>query len=108
MSFEARVAVLELWAHCNEFMTDGHVDEWVFEEYPEAIQKQLIAVGWVDKAGDAYSMHDYLKHQKSKAEILAAKGKKSAAGALGNHTKHHTNKNVHKPGCFWCENPDAN
>ena len=107
LTFEARVSLLELWAHCNEFMTDGDVDSWVFEEYPAKVQEQLVKIGWVHSKGDDYEMHDYLKHQKSKAQILEHKGKKSSAGALGNHTKHHTNKGVVKPGCFWCDNPDA-
>lgn len=105
ISPDARLALLELWAHCNEFMTDGHVDSWVYEEYPAKVQKQLLSVGWVDKNGENYSMHDYLKHQKSKKDILAHKSNKAVAGALGGHTKNHTNKGIVKPGCYWCENP---
>lgn len=107
ISFEARIAVLELWAHCNEFMTDGLVESWVFEDYPEKIQEQLLKVQWVDQTGDSYEMHDYLKHQKSKVEILEQKGKKSASGAYGGHVRHHEKKGTYKPGCHWCENPDA-
>jgi len=107
LNFEARVALLELWAHCNEFMTDGHVDSWVFEEYPPKVREQLLKVGWVDKKAEDYSMHDYLKHQKSKKEILQHKSNKSVAGALGGHTKNHTNKGISKAGCYWCENPNA-
>lgn len=107
LTFEARVALLELWAHCNEFMTDGHVDSWVFEEYPDKVQEQLVKVGWVHSKGDDYEMHDYLKHQKSKAEILALKDQKSVSGALGGHVRHHVKKGVVKTGCYWCENPNS-
>lgn len=107
LTFEARISLLELWAHCNEFMTDGHVDSWVFEEYPDNVREQLVKVGWVHPKDDDYEMHDYLKHQKSKAQILEHKGNKSAAGAFGNHTRHHTKKGVVKAGCYWCDNPDA-
>lgn len=105
MSPEARLALLELWAHCNEFMTDGHVDSWIFEERSDKVREQLLRIGWVHKKDDDYEMHDYLKHQKSKAEILAHKSSKSVAGALGNHTRHHTNEGIVKAGCYWCENP---
>lgn len=106
MSTDARLAVLELWAHCNEFMTDGVVDTFTFEGQPGTIQEQVLAAGWAYKADDWYEMHDYLKHQKSKEEILAHKAKRSMSGAFGNHARHHTSKGVMKAGCHWCENPD--
>lgn len=107
MPIEARLAVLELWAHCNEFMTDGVVDVFTFEAQPGTVQEQVLAAGWAYKADDWYEMHDYLKHQKSKEEILDLKAKKSIGGAFGNHARHHTNKGVTKKGCYWCENPDT-
>lgn len=122
LSPEARCVLLELWVHCNEFMTDGHVDSWVFEEYSETVRDQLLSARWIyrkplagakgvregsDANSEGYEMHDYLKHQKSKKEILAQRSNKSAAGAFGNHTRHHTEKGIHKAGCSFCENPDS-
>lgn len=107
MPIEARLAVLELWAHCNEFMTDGVVDTFTFESNATEVQEQILAVGWAYKADDWYEMHDYLKHQKSKEEILAHKAKKSIGGAFGNHVRHHEKKSIAKPGCHWCANPDV-
>lgn len=122
LSPEGRCALIELWVHCNEFMTDGHVDSWVFEDYPESVREQLLAARWIyrkpvagatgvrepsDGDSDGYEMHDYLEHQKSKKEILEHRSHKSSAGALGNHTRHHVQKGIHKAGCSYCENPDA-
>lgn len=106
MSFEARVALLELWAHCNEFMTDGRVDGWVFEEYPDKICEQLLTVGWAYADGDSYEMHDYLKHQKSKAEILELKEKRSVSGAYAAHCRFHLKRGKPKSDCYWCNHPD--
>lgn len=107
MTTDARLAVLELWAHCNEFMTDGLVDSFTFSDYTKAVQEEVITAGWVHVNDAGFEMHDYLKHQKSKEEILALKAKKSVTGALGGHTRHHAKKGIKKAGCYWCENPDA-
>lgn len=107
MTTDARLAVLELWAHCNEFMTDGLVDSFTFNDRPNEVQEQILSAGWVCPLDDGYEMHDYLKHQKSKEEILELKAKKSVSGAFGGHSRHHVKKGVKKAGCYWCENPDA-
>lgn len=107
MPIDARLAVLELWAHCNEFMTDGVVDAFTFEAQPGTVQEQILLAGWAYKADDWYEMHDYLKHQKSKEEIMAHKQQKAVTGAFGGHSRHHIKKGVKKPGCYWCEHPDA-
>lgn len=107
MPIEARLAVLELWAHCNEFMTDGLVDSYTFEAQTAKVQEHVLAAGWAYPVDDAYEMHDYLKHQKSREEILAHKEKKAVTGAFGGHSRHHLKKGVNKPGCYWCEHPDA-
>ncbi|WP_346921720.1 hypothetical protein, partial [Glutamicibacter creatinolyticus] len=69
-------------------------------------QTRGLTVGWVHPKDDDYEMHDYLNHQKSKAQILEHKAKKTVVGAYGGHTRHHVKKGVVKPGCYWCEHPD--
>ncbi|PSS43607.1 hypothetical protein C6401_10770 [Arthrobacter woluwensis] len=110
-SDKARLYLLELWAHCNEFLTDGLVTKEVLYERGPGIAKALIAGNWVLTTNDpnVFEMRDYLKHQKSRETInkLIAKRREagSKGGKIGMHNRHHVAKGVFKEGCEYCENP---
>lgn len=100
----ARLYLIELWTYANRYTTDGEVDMDVLMEQGEDIGEELIKCGWVrgpDKAG-VYHLHDYLKHQKSKAEIEALKSKRQVAAQWGNHERWHTQLGLVEASCGYC------
>jgi hypothetical protein len=102
MTRSARLRVLELWAHCNEFRTDGRIDDGIWLEIPAKERKELEAYGWVEYKPDRVC-HDYLKHQKSKAELEVLQSNRSTSGAWGAHIRHHEKKHVISPDCEFCQ-----
>ena len=98
----ARLRIIELWAHCNEFMTDGAIDAGTWSEVPAKERKELLAAGWVEEGAAGLECHDYLRHQKSRKQIQELKAGRSDAGRYGSHVRHHANKGVTDPGCPHC------
>jgi hypothetical protein len=100
----ARLHLIELWTHCNTYLTDGIVDEDTLMEKGEDIADELMKRRWVtgpDAEGN-YQMHDYLKHQKSRAEIKGLQAKRQTAAAWGNHTRWHEAKGIQETTCGYC------
>lgn len=105
---KAKVHLLELWGYCNEYQTDGIIHQSMLNAKGPAVAKQLRDVGWVDATNEEgmFYMHDYLDHQKSKAQIEDHRNGKRKAGSAGgkrsNHVRNHVKKNVFQAECQWC------
>jgi len=75
-------------SYCNQFMTDGliilaaipTVANLAFQRNPDKAIKALVDNRLWIKVKNGYQVHDYLKHNKSKAQIEDLINKKSAAG----------------------------
>lgn len=108
LSDKARLYLLELWGYCNQYMTDGLIEDFILKEKGASIAKELIRAGWVDETKDAeiFMMHDYLLHQKSRAEIESLIDLKKDQGSRGGiksaHVRHHVNKGVFSENCELC------
>ena len=76
--------LVTLWCWCSRNETDGKVPEavWLKRTTPKARTELLVEMVEPIKGGEFY-MHDYLEHQRSKAEIEALRIKRSNAGSLG-------------------------
>jgi len=78
------------------------------EEKGKAVATQLRDVGWVDDTNekDAFYMHDYLDHQKSRDQLEELREQKRTAGSVGgkksSHTRNHVKKDVVDPDCEYC------
>lgn len=108
-----KLALLELWLHCGEYLTDGAVDEatWQHCTTPK-IRRELLAAGLVEEVQeDAISqksqrngvvMHDYLDWQRSAAEAAETTTKKATAGTRGNHQRWHVGQGKRSPACPYC------
>lgn len=104
LSPPARLYVLELWAHCNQYMTDGYVDRETFQARGKNVAEQMVETGWAYSLEDGgYAMHDYLEHQKSRVEIEQFKKKKRDAGIQSNHNRNHKDGRGHDPLCPHCQ-----
>lgn len=100
--------LLVVWTHCNVYLTDGEVDHVTLLEAGQKVAKELLDGGWVTARDDGtYYCHDWLKHQKSKAEIEGIRADKSRirarSGKYGSHVKWHVKRSHIEPGCEWCE-----
>ena len=74
--------------YCNQFLTDGFLDDAIvenvafraFQRRPKKAIDALVANKlWIRVEG-GYQVHDYLKHNKSKAQVDELRNKNSAAG----------------------------
>lgn len=84
LSDKAFRALVDLWCWCSRTKSDGHVPEsvWIKRSRSAKVRAELLD-SLVERTDDGYVMHDYLEHQRSKAEIEALQAKRSRAGSLG-------------------------
>lgn len=110
LSDKAKLWLLELWAYCNEYRTDGFVDVHILNEKGAKITAELM-VNFVETTADndMFYMHDYLDHQPSRKEIedriQEKRSRASTGGKLSAHNRHHVKKGIVNPDCELC--PDA-
>ena len=77
----AKWTLVELWCHCGQRLTDGFVREAAWRRFGTApVRRQLIEHGLAHAVPGGYQMHDYLEHQRSRAEVTAMKESRSRAG----------------------------
>jgi len=83
LSPSAKWSLIELWAYCSRNTSDGRVPK----DWAKQLGKQVLAAlekrGLIESVGDNWYCHDYLQHQKSKAEIEDLKEKRREAGSRG-------------------------
>src|SRR5258708_26801986 len=80
LTYPAKWTLIELWSHCGQFLTDGFVREQVWKQTGTAIaRRSLVERDLAHKVRGGYQMHDYLEHQRSRAEVEALRAKRSAA-----------------------------
>ena len=81
LSYAAKWTVLELWCYCGQHLTDGFVRDAKWRTFgTAAVRQQLLAAELAEPVPGGYHMHDYLEHQRSRAEVLALKEKRAEAG----------------------------
>jgi len=78
-------------AHCQRQLTDGFV---AFEAMPllgapawKADIKRLVAVGLMQEVEGGYTVHDYLDHNASRADVLAKRSQDAARKGRGIHSE---------------------
>lgn len=80
----AKWTLIELWCHCGQHLTDGFVRDAIWRKTGTAnARRALVGAGLAEQVAGGYQMHDYLDHQRSRAEVLALKKKRSEAGRKG-------------------------
>lgn len=76
--------LIELWTYSNRNTTDGKVTAVRTKSRGPKARKELVNGGLLEELDDGrYYCHDYLKHQKSKAEIEEASRRAKENGAKG-------------------------
>jgi hypothetical protein len=95
---------VETLCYCSRRENDGYMDAAVWVKRGKAsTRKELEDAGLVELHDDGrYEVHDYLDMQRSRAEIVALKAKRSEAGRIGNHRKHHVARGIVAKDCNYC------
>lgn len=81
-------ALIELWCYCSRTLSDGLVPDAIVRRYttPKS-RRELAARGLAVETGEGIDMHDYLEHQRSRAEVEDLREKRRAAGSKGGKAK---------------------
>lgn len=81
-------ALVTLWCYCGAQLNDGIVPEPAWNRRTSAkIRRELVQNGLVEVTDDGVLMHDYLEHNRSRAEAEALTQKRRSAGSLGGKAK---------------------
>lgn len=79
-------SLIELWCYCSRQLTDGFVSDAIWRKRvlprvrAELIDAELVVM---HHTGRGVFMHDYLKHQRSAAEVADLREKRRSAGRKG-------------------------
>lgn len=78
----------EVWSWCSRNRTDGDIVPAMWKTFgtPRA-RAELIEVGLIEQTLEGFYAHDYLKHQRSKAEIEELTAKRARAGSAGGRAR---------------------
>lgn len=86
---------IELLCWCSRHKTDGQITKAWFEKVATVkVRKELLG-GLVDDQGAGYVVHDYLRHQRSAAEIDELSLRRSESGKKGASKRWQNNSNDH-------------
>jgi len=79
---------VELLMWCSRERTDGVIPTEIFPLFgTPAARKELLAANLVEQSEEGFAIHDYLNHQRSRAEIEALSEKRRVAGSNGGRAK---------------------
>lgn len=84
--------------HCNAEMTDGYIDDEMIAvllaeaEVKRTTVARLVELGMWDQNGSGYWVHDYLRHQRSRDQIMRerARWRRNKSGSYEDSTAEHT------------------
>lgn len=88
LSDRAFRVLVDLWCWCSRHLNDGVIPEavWLKRTGTSKVRKELLAA-LVDVVDGEYVMHDYLEHQRSRAQVEALKAKRAEAGRKGGRAR---------------------
>ena len=99
-AFRSYIAAL---CYCSRQETDGRIPTSAARVIgPPKVVAELISAGLLALNGDGYSIHDYLRHQRSAGEIAAFRSARSADGKLGAHLRWHVAQRRRSKDCDYC------
>jgi hypothetical protein len=101
-----------LMALCNEDRNDGIISQQDLDQMGKPAGKELLAKKLVHPAeAGEYVLHDYLKHQNSRAQIEELISQAATAGAKGGkrsaHKKWHVDRGIVKDDCDLCQEEET-
>lgn len=80
--------LISLWCYCSRNLNDGLISDAAWKRRGSAkTRAELLAAGLAHQRDGHVEMHDYLKHQRSAAEVAELKRKRAEAGRRGGKAK---------------------
>lgn len=85
----AGLAAMGLWtlagSHCMDYLTDGIVENWFVESWPDGpnLAARLVAVGMWDTHQDGFEFHDWEKYQPTADAVRETRNARAEAGKKG-------------------------
>jgi hypothetical protein len=83
--------LFRLWCWCSRNLSDGVVTDAVWRKHTTPKVAAELTDGphgpLAERVQGGYYMHDYLEHQRSRAEVDALREKRSRAGSMGGRAK---------------------
>lgn len=100
-------AAFRLWIEaicfCSRQETDGQIPKPMMRRLGQAkVIKELMSVGLLDEMTDRFDVHDYLRHQRSAAEIRSFRESKAERGTKGAHMRWHVPRRQRVKDCPYC------
>lgn len=95
---------IEALCWCSRQEEDGRIPAAAMRRLgrPKAI-RELVTAGLIyDHGGVEYEIHDYLRHQRSRAEIAAFRQSRAERGELGAHMRWHVATRKKSNDCAYC------
>ena len=81
-------SLIEAWCYCARHLTDGFIPDRAWARIGKARDRQpLIDLGMAERVPGGYQMHDYLGHQRSRADAEELSRKRADAGRKGGQAK---------------------
>lgn len=100
-------AWFDLVCYCNRQETDGKVEGFMLKKMckPRVIRDLESARCIEPHPADstAVLVHDYLRHNRSHAELTYLREAKSDSGARGSHARWHVARRRYDPTCAFCQ-----
>lgn len=94
---------IECLCWCSRQLEDGVIPAAAIKRMgkPRVIV-ELREAGLLYDLGDTFEIHDYLRHQRSQAEVELYRQSRSERGASGAHKRWHVAGRSPSPGCQLC------
>lgn len=94
---------IEALCWCSRQEEDGIIPEAAIKRLGKARSiTELVTAGLLIDAGSEYMVHDYLRHQRSRAEITAFRQSRAERGELGAHKRWHVATRKKSKDCAYC------
>ena len=94
---------VETICYCSRQETDGKITEAAMRRQgqPKVI-RELVSAGLLEAIPEGYIVHDYLRHNRSKAEIQSFRESKAESGQMGAHKRWHIPRRQFSKDCQFC------
>lgn len=87
----ASFLLVALWCYCSRYSTDGRIPKALAHRMTKGATAarcaKLVKAGLLHDRGSEYEAHDYLKHQRSAAQIAAVRQRNASNGRAGGLAK---------------------
>lgn len=96
-------AWFEAICYCSRQETDGKITTAVMRRLmAPKVLRELVEGGQFEVIPEGHYVHDYLRHQRSAAEIQSFRESKAASGQLGAHKRWHVPRRLKIKDCPFC------